>query len=72
MNHLVRGEMEAVLDEFAVEEPGLMVYYPKHSHALPKLRAFADFACSRLRKDFEPTDYLPLPYIGNATEIGVR
>ena len=63
---------DAVLDEFAVEEPGLMVYYPKHNHALPKLRAFADFACSRLRKDFEPTDYLPLPYIGNAAEIGVK
>ena len=72
MSHLVRGEMEAVLDEFAVEEPGLMVYYPKQNHTLPKLRAFADFACSRLRKDFEPTDYLPLPYIGNAAEIGVK
>ena len=41
MSDIEKGEMETVLDEYAVEVPGLMLYYPSRSQSLPKLRAFA-------------------------------
>jgi hypothetical protein len=53
------GEMETALDEYAVKVPGLMLYYPSRSQSLPKLRAFADFAQKRMRRDFRAGDYLP-------------
>jgi hypothetical protein len=36
-----------------------MLYYPSRSQSLPKLRAFADFAQKRMRRDFRAGDYLP-------------
>lgn len=59
MNYIAKGELETVLDEYVTEVPGLMLYYPSRSQSLPKLRAFADFARSRLRAPFHPDDYLP-------------
>jgi DNA-binding transcriptional LysR family regulator len=74
MSQLVRGELEIVLDEFAVQEAGLMFYYPNHNHTQAKLRAFADFAYARMRQDFEPDDYLPVLYqgAGVALEVDAR
>jgi DNA-binding transcriptional LysR family regulator len=57
--YLEKGEVETVLDEYAVEGPGLTLYYPSRSQALPKLRAFAHFARARMRHDFSAGDYLP-------------
>lgn len=57
--YLEKGEMETVLDTYAVEGPGLTLYYPSRSQALPKLRAFAEFARTRMQHDFRAEDYLP-------------
>jgi hypothetical protein len=51
MSYIENGEMETALDEYAVEVPGLMLYYPSRSQSLPKLRAFAAFAQKRMRRD---------------------
>lgn len=59
MSYIEKGEMETALDEYAVEVPGWMLYYPSRSQSLPKLRAFADFAQKRMRRDFRVGDYLP-------------
>jgi DNA-binding transcriptional LysR family regulator len=59
LNYLEKGEIETVLDAYAVEGPGLTLYYPSRSQALPKLRAFAEFARPRMRRDFDTRDYLP-------------
>ena len=59
MSYIEKGEMETALDEYATEVPGLMLYYPSRSQSLPKLRAFADFAQKRMRRDFRAGDYLP-------------
>src|SRR5258708_37243763 len=59
MSYIEKGEMETALDEYAVEVPGLMLYYPSRSQSLPKLRAFAAFAQTRMPRDFRPADYLP-------------
>jgi DNA-binding transcriptional LysR family regulator len=59
MSYIEKGEMETALDEYAIEAPGLMLYYPSRTQSLPKLRAFADFAKKRMRRDFRPGDYLP-------------
>lgn len=56
--HLANGQLEGVLREFADEEPGLVLYYPSRSQALPKLNAFVEFARSRMRREFQPSDYL--------------
>ena len=45
---LASGELEAVLERNAVERPGLTLYYPQRSRALPSLRAFAAWARERL------------------------
>ncbi|WP_376100149.1 LysR substrate-binding domain-containing protein [Roseomonas sp. CCTCC AB2023176] len=42
------GLLETVLDEVVPETPGFFLYYPSRAQALPKLRAFADFAVARL------------------------
>jgi DNA-binding transcriptional LysR family regulator len=60
LTYLEKGEMETVLDAYAVEGPGLTLYYPNRSQALPKLRAFAQFARARMRRDFTAGDYLPI------------
>jgi DNA-binding transcriptional LysR family regulator len=61
MHYLERGELETVLDPNSVEVPGLSLYYPSRSTALPKLRAFVEFATKHMRRDFQPGDYLPDP-----------
>jgi DNA-binding transcriptional LysR family regulator len=62
LDYLARGEMEAVLDEFGFDEEGLMLFYPSRTQSLPKLKAFAEFAVPRLRKDFNASDYLPTSF----------
>jgi DNA-binding transcriptional LysR family regulator len=41
---LAEGRLVAVLPETAIEEPGLLVYFPKRASLAPKLRAFIDIA----------------------------
>lgn len=57
MSYLLAGALETVLDEFATGIPGLALYYPSRSQSLPKLRAFIDFATTRMRRDFQANDY---------------
>ena len=61
LHYLERGGLETVLDPNAVEVPGLSLYYPGRSTALPKLRAFVEFATKQMRRNFQPSDYLPTP-----------
>ena len=61
MHYLEQGELETVLDSGNVEVPGLSLYYPSRSTALPKLRAFVEFATKHMRRDFRHDDYLPSP-----------
>ena len=65
MHYLEQGELETVLDSSSVEVPGLSLYYPSRSTALPKLRAFVEFATKHMRRDFQPSDYLPAPISRN-------
>jgi DNA-binding transcriptional LysR family regulator len=60
LTYLENGQIETVLDGYALEGPGLTLYYPSRSQALPKLRAFARFARARMRRDFTAEDYLPI------------
>jgi DNA-binding transcriptional LysR family regulator len=60
LTYLEKGEIETVLDAYAVEGPGLTLYYPNRSQTLPKLRAFVQFARARMRRDFRAGDYLPI------------
>lgn len=48
--HLACGELEAVLDDHAVELPSLCLYYPSRSRAQPRLRAFVAFAKATMTK----------------------
>jgi DNA-binding transcriptional LysR family regulator len=41
---LAEGRLVAILPETAIEEPGLLVYFPKRASLAPKLRAFIDIA----------------------------
>jgi DNA-binding transcriptional LysR family regulator len=61
MRHLEQADLESVLDLYAAEFPGLFLYYPSPSTALPKLRAFVEYATKHMRRDFLPADYLPAP-----------
>jgi DNA-binding transcriptional LysR family regulator len=61
LHYLERRELETVLDSGSVEVPGLSLYYPSRSTALPKLRAFVEFATRHMRRDFQRGDYLPSP-----------
>ncbi|MEA2914537.1 MAG: hypothetical protein QOJ15_6618 [Bradyrhizobium sp.] len=61
MHYLDQGQLESVLDRHAADIPGLFLYYPSRSTALPKLRAFVDYATKHVRRDFLPDDYLPAP-----------
>jgi DNA-binding transcriptional LysR family regulator len=60
-HYLEQGDLESVLDRYAAEIPGLFLYYPSRSTALPKLRAFVEYATEHMRRDFLPGDYLPAP-----------
>ena len=60
-HYLEQGDLETVLDGAAAEIPGLFLYYPSRSTALPKLRAFVEYATKHMRRDFLPGDYLPAP-----------
>ena len=60
-HYLEQGDLETVLDANAAEIPGLFLYYPSRSTALPKLRAFVEYATKHMRRDFLPGDYLPAP-----------
>jgi DNA-binding transcriptional LysR family regulator len=66
MSYLEQGDLETVLDAANVQIPGLSLYYPSRSTALPKLRAFVEFATKQMRRDFVAGDYLPAP-IGRAS-----
>ena len=59
MHDLAKGTLETVLDGNAAKISGLYLYYPSRSTALPKLRAFIDFATKQMRPAFVPDDYLP-------------
>jgi DNA-binding transcriptional LysR family regulator len=50
--HIARGELDRVLDAFCPERPGLFLYYPSRAQALPKLRAFVEFAHNRMLSEF--------------------
>jgi DNA-binding transcriptional LysR family regulator len=58
-HYLEQGTLETVLDRNAAKIPGLFLYYPSRSTALPKLRAFIDYATKQTRRDFLSDDYLP-------------
>jgi DNA-binding transcriptional LysR family regulator len=51
--HLNRDELQTTLDAFCPNSPGMFLYYPDRAQALPKLRAFVDFARDRVRRGFE-------------------
>jgi DNA-binding transcriptional LysR family regulator len=42
-DELARGELEAVLEEHALEHPGYYLYYPRSSGRLAAFRSFVDF-----------------------------
>jgi DNA-binding transcriptional LysR family regulator len=56
--HIAGGQLVATLEAFSITEPGLMLYFPSRARALPKLRAFIDFARDKMRRDFEATNSL--------------
>jgi DNA-binding transcriptional LysR family regulator len=47
-DHIRKGRLEAVLQDFCPSTPGLFLYYPSRAQALPKLRAFVDHMRSAL------------------------
>ncbi|MBA1144311.1 LysR substrate-binding domain-containing protein, partial [Mesorhizobium neociceri] len=59
MPYLDSGALETALDAFGEDVPGLSLYHPSRSQALPKLRAFIEFAVTRMRHPVSATDYLP-------------
>ena len=59
MHYLEQGTLETALDRNAANIPGLFLYYPSRYTALPKLRAFVDYATKQMPRDFRPDDYLP-------------
>ncbi|TCU14972.1 DNA-binding transcriptional LysR family regulator [Rhizobium azibense] len=48
--HLSSGRLVSVVDDCAIESPGLFLYYPKRNSLLPKLRVFVEFARARGRQ----------------------
>jgi len=59
MAYLDSGASETALDAFGEDVPGLSLYHPSRSQALPKLRAFIEFAVARMRHPVNGADYLP-------------
>lgn len=47
MDQIARGELETVLDRFVPTSPGVFLYYPSRTQALPKLRVFIDYVQAR-------------------------
>lgn len=64
MHYLERGGLEPVLDSYCVEVPGLSLYCPSRTQSLPKLRAFIELATQKMRREFQPGDYLAVPNAG--------
>ena len=60
MPYLDSGAFETALDAFGEDVPGLSLYHPSRSQALPKLRAFIEFAVTRTRLPVSAADYLPM------------
>lgn len=42
-DELARGDLESVLDDYAVEHPGYYLYFPRSSGRIAAFRAFVDF-----------------------------
>jgi DNA-binding transcriptional LysR family regulator len=42
-NHLEAGRLTGILEDYWPQSPGLFLYYPSRTQALPKLRAFVEF-----------------------------
>lgn len=42
-DHIARGELITVLDDYALTSSGVFLYYPSRTQALPKLRVFIDY-----------------------------
>lgn len=53
--HVARGELVPVLQEFSTPFPGYYLYYPQRRHASPALRALIDF----LRRQSRPPTAAP-------------
>jgi DNA-binding transcriptional LysR family regulator len=47
---IASGVLTVVLKEFAIEVPGLFLYYPRAARTIPKIRAFIDSARATLAK----------------------
>ena len=47
--HVERGELQIVLEDYAVSEAGFFLYFPRRAGIQPKLRAFIDVAREVLR-----------------------
>lgn len=56
--YLEQGILETALDRNAAKIPGLFLYYPSRSTALPKLRAFVDYATKQMRRNLPDDDLL--------------
>lgn len=51
-----RGLLERVLEPFCPQTPGFFLYFPSRHQVLPKLRAFIDFARTRIGESIEPNE----------------
>lgn len=60
-NYIEQGALTPLLEDYAREVPGFSLYYPSRSQSLPKLRAFVDFATTRLRQATSPDAFSPQP-----------
>lgn len=56
------GELERVLDQYAVEEPGLYLYFARHAAEQNKLRVFIDFVRERMAAGNDDPDSDSLTY----------
>jgi DNA-binding transcriptional LysR family regulator len=48
--HLARGRLQSVLDEFRYQDTGVWVVYPQQRYLAPKVRFFIDFLVERFAK----------------------
>jgi DNA-binding transcriptional LysR family regulator len=49
--HLRAGRLVRVLEEWSPTFPGMHLYYPRHRHASPAVKAFLDFVRAELRSN---------------------
>ncbi len=47
--HLRAGRLVRVLEEWSPSFPGLHLYYPRHRHVSPAVKAFLDFVRAEVR-----------------------